>query len=57
MRSRREFAELVGVSHAAALSSGTAALHLALQLLGVGRGDEGALLPLTFSGQRQPHRL
>src|SRR5215207_993450 len=36
----REFAEFVGVSHAAALSSGTAALHLGLILLGVGPGDE-----------------
>ena len=38
----REFAEFVGVRHAAALSSGTAALHLALVLLGVGAGRRGA---------------
>ncbi|WP_373323513.1 DegT/DnrJ/EryC1/StrS family aminotransferase, partial [Metapseudomonas otitidis] len=31
----RELAEKVGVGHAAALSSGTAAIHLALILLGV----------------------
>ena len=36
----REFAELVGVPYAAALSSGTAALHLALLLAGVGADDE-----------------
>lgn len=30
----REFCEVVGALHAAALSSGTAALHLALQLVG-----------------------
>jgi pyridoxal phosphate-dependent aminotransferase EpsN len=36
----REFAAAVGVPHAAALSSGTAALHLAIKLAGVGRGDE-----------------
>ena len=36
----REFARDVGGAHAVALSSGTAALHLALVLLGVGRGDE-----------------
>ena len=30
-----EFAEAVGVPHAVALSSGTAALHLALRLVGV----------------------
>jgi dTDP-4-amino-4,6-dideoxygalactose transaminase len=35
----REFAAVVGVPHAAALSSGTGALHLALQILGVGSGD------------------
>ncbi|MGH9065373.1 MAG: DegT/DnrJ/EryC1/StrS family aminotransferase, partial [Acidimicrobiales bacterium] len=44
----RELGEYVGVPHAAALSSGTAALHLALQLLGVGRGDEVVVPTLTF---------
>ncbi len=37
----REFAEKVGVPHAVALSSGTAALHLALLMLGVGPGRRG----------------
>src|SRR5919109_3037211 len=36
----REFCAAVGASHAVALVSGTAALHLALLLLGVGRSDE-----------------
>ena len=45
----REFAAAVGVPHAAALSSGTAALHLALQILGVGRGDEVITSTLTFA--------
>jgi dTDP-4-amino-4,6-dideoxygalactose transaminase len=44
----REFAEAVGVRHAVALSSGTAALHLALVLLGVGEGDEVLVPTLTF---------
>jgi dTDP-4-amino-4,6-dideoxygalactose transaminase len=44
----REFAELVGVPQAAALSSGTAALHLALLLLGVGPGDDVVVPTLTF---------
>ncbi len=45
----REFAARVGVRHAAALSSGTAALHLALLLIGVGAGDEVLCSSLTFS--------
>lgn len=45
----REFAEMVGVSNAVALSSGTAALHLALQILGIGRGDEVITSTLTFA--------
>ena len=44
----REFAEYVGVPYAAALSSGTAALHLALLLLGVGAGDDVIVPTLTF---------
>ena len=45
----REFAEKLGVEHAVALSSGTAALHLAMLLLGLGRGDEVATATLTFA--------
>jgi dTDP-4-amino-4,6-dideoxygalactose transaminase len=44
-----EFAKKVGSPHAAALSSGTAALHLSLILLGVGRGDEVFCSDLTFA--------
>lgn len=44
-----EFARAVGVAHAAALFSGTAALHLALVLLGVGTGDEVFCSDLTFA--------
>jgi dTDP-4-amino-4,6-dideoxygalactose transaminase len=43
-----ELAERVGVGHAVALSSGTAALHLALLMLGVGRGDEVLVPSFTF---------
>lgn len=50
----REFAEMVGARHAAALSSGTAALHLALQLAGVGPGDEVLVSTLTFSASVNP---
>ena len=44
-----EFAKVTGATHALALSSGTAALHLALQLSGVGAGDEVMVSTLTFA--------
>jgi dTDP-4-amino-4,6-dideoxygalactose transaminase len=50
----REFCELVGSRHAVALSSGTAALHLALILAGVERGDEVMVSSLTFSASVNP---
>ncbi|MEZ4294069.1 MAG: aminotransferase class I/II-fold pyridoxal phosphate-dependent enzyme [Polyangiaceae bacterium] len=45
----REMSDQVGLAHAAGLSSGTAALHLALILLGVGRGDQVYCSDLTFA--------
>lgn len=45
----REMCEYVGVQHATALTSGTAALHLALLLLGIKAGDEVLCATLTFS--------
>ena len=44
----REMAERTGVANAVALSSGTAALHLALLLAGVERGDEVLVPSFTF---------
>jgi dTDP-4-amino-4,6-dideoxygalactose transaminase len=44
----RELAEAGGVQAAAALSSGTAALHLALLMLGIGPGDDILMPTLTF---------
>lgn len=41
-------AELCGVPHAVAVSSGTAALHLALLAAGVGPGDEVLIPAMTF---------
>ena len=52
----REFCQLTGAKHAAAVSSGTAALHLALQLVGVGTGDEVLVSSLTFSASANPVR-
>ncbi|MCB0040877.1 MAG: aminotransferase class I/II-fold pyridoxal phosphate-dependent enzyme, partial [Caldilinea sp.] len=50
----REFCAVVGARHAAALSSGTAALHLALLLAGVEPGDEVMVSTLTFSASVNP---
>lgn len=50
----REIAALVGIGHAAALSSGTAALHLALRLLGVGQGDRVFCSTFTFAASANP---
>jgi dTDP-4-amino-4,6-dideoxygalactose transaminase len=45
----REVATVAEVPHAVALSSGTAALHLSLAVLGVGPGDEVLTSTLTFA--------
>ena len=50
----REFCQTVGSSHAAAVTSGTAALQLALKLVGVGVGDEVFCSSLTFSASANP---
>lgn len=45
----REFAGYVGASHAVAVSSCTAALHLALDAIGLEKGDEVLIPTLTFA--------
>ena len=50
----REFARVTGIAHAAAVSCGTAAMHLALRILGVGPGDEVFASSLTFLGSVSP---
>lgn len=53
----RELAAVLGDGwHAAALSSGTAAIHLALEILGVGPGDEVLCPTLTFVATANPIR-
>ena len=49
-----EFAKTVGSEYAVALSSGTAALHLALIAIGVKAGDEVLTSSLTFSATANP---
>jgi len=44
----KEFATYLNVAHAVAVSSGTAALHLALLAFGIGPGDDVIVPSLTF---------
>jgi pyridoxal phosphate-dependent aminotransferase EpsN len=50
----REFAAAVGAPHAAALSSGTAALHLAMRSLAIAEGDVVLCSTLTFVASANP---
>jgi dTDP-4-amino-4,6-dideoxygalactose transaminase len=50
----QDLASYTGAKHAAALSSGTAALHLALIILGVKAGDEVLCSSFTFSASANP---
>lgn len=48
-RFEAEFAAAVGAKHAVALNSCTAAMHLALEAIGLRRGDEVITTPYTFA--------
>lgn len=50
----QEFCQTVGARHAAAVSSGTAALHLALRLIGIEPGDEVFCSTFTFVATANP---
>ena len=50
----KEMCAFTGAAHAAALDSGTAAIHLAVKLLGVGEGDIVFAQSLTFSASCNP---
>jgi dTDP-4-amino-4,6-dideoxygalactose transaminase len=50
----KELADKVGIKYAAALSSGTAAIHLALKASGVEKGDIVFCSTLTFSASANP---
>ena len=49
-----DLARYVGLKSAAVLSSGTAAIHLALIILGIKQGDEVLVSSFTFSGSINP---
>ena len=46
----KEFSEYIGLKHSAAVSSGTAAMHMALRCLDLGPEDEVFASTLTFIG-------
>ncbi|HAL26096.1 MAG TPA: UDP-4-amino-4,6-dideoxy-N-acetyl-beta-L-altrosamine transaminase [Chloroflexi bacterium] len=50
---QRAFAEYVGASHAVALNSATAALHLALDAIGLGPADEVIVPTYTFAASAE----
>ncbi|HRH34200.1 MAG TPA: aminotransferase class I/II-fold pyridoxal phosphate-dependent enzyme [Catalimonadaceae bacterium] len=50
----KDLSEFLNIGHAAALSSGTAALHLAMILLGIGVGDTVLCSSFTFSATANP---
>lgn len=50
----KELADYVGIPYASALSAGTAAIHLALRILGIGEGDVVFVPSLTFSATCNP---
>ena len=52
----QEVAAYTGAKYTAALSAGTAAIHLAVKILGVGRGDVVLCSDLTFSASCNPIR-
>lgn len=49
-----EFAQYVGINKAVSTQSGTAAIHIALYELGIGRGDEVIVPALTFVASVNP---
>lgn len=53
----RQVAERIGVRHAVAVTSGTAAITLALMAKGIGRGDEVIVPDLTFVATANAVRL
>jgi hypothetical protein len=49
----KDFAEFVGTPHALAVNSATAGLHLALEAVGIGQGDQVITSPYTFTASAE----
>jgi len=45
----KDFEQFIGVSHALAVNSATSGLHLALEAIGIGKGDKVITTPYTFT--------
>jgi dTDP-4-amino-4,6-dideoxygalactose transaminase len=52
-RFEKDFAEFIGVPHAIAVNSGTAALHLSLEAIGLSEGDAVITTPYTFTASAE----
>ena len=52
--SENDFTRYTGIQHCVAVASGTAAMHLTLHCLGIGRDDEVIASTLTFIGSVTP---
>lgn len=50
----KEYAEKFGMKYAVAINTGTAALHAAISMLGIGPGDEVIHTPHSFIGTATP---
>ena len=50
----RELSNYTGAKHSVGLTSGTAAIHLALKILGIGKGDLVLVQSFTFCGSANP---
>jgi len=56
-RFESEFANYCGANHAVAVANGTAALHAALEALGIGEGDRVVTTPFSFVASANAIRL
>ena len=50
----RELSNYTGAKYSVGLTSGTAAIHLALKILGIGKGDLVLVQSFTFCGSANP---